>query len=125
MPRIVAPIVDRAAISSEFLSASPIPGTGPPNGSVQASKLNSCQMKLKRPIGSLKEKTMITAIGISRYSSARPAYAFRNQSIPRRRERHRSLSVPRSASVPAIRAQMTTMISMNVISRNESAAAVG
>ena len=37
----------------------------------------------------------------------------------------RSPSVPSSASVPAMRAQMITMISMNAIRRNESAAAVG
>ena len=37
-----------------------------PNGSFQASRLNSCQMKLKRPRGWLNEKTTMTAIGTSR-----------------------------------------------------------
>ena len=41
-----------------------MPGT--PNGSFQASKLNSFQRKLKRPVGLLNEKTMMTAIGTSR-----------------------------------------------------------
>src|SRR6185436_7230225 len=36
----------------------------------------------------------------------------------------RSPSVPSSASVPAMRAQMTTMISMKAIRRNDRAAAV-
>jgi hypothetical protein len=63
--------VESTAISIELRSASPIPGT--PNGSCHALKLNSCQMKLKRPRGWLNEKTMITEIGISRYTSPRAA----------------------------------------------------
>ena len=41
-----------------------MPGTA--NGSFQASRLNSFQRKLKRPVGLLNEKTMMTAIGTSR-----------------------------------------------------------
>ncbi len=41
-----------------------MPGT--PNGSDQASRENSCQMKLKRPRGLLKEKAMMRPIGSSR-----------------------------------------------------------
>jgi hypothetical protein len=50
-----------------------MPGT--PNGSPQASRENSFQMKLKRPTGSLNEKTMTTAIGTRRYANAAIAYA--------------------------------------------------
>jgi hypothetical protein len=64
VPRAVATTVEIAAISSDFASASPRPGTE--NGSDQASSENSCQMKLKRPRGSLKEKTRMIAIGTSR-----------------------------------------------------------
>ena len=64
VPSAVAITVDTAAISSEVLSASPTPCTA--KGCFQASRLNSCQMKLKRPVGLLKEKTMMTAIGSRR-----------------------------------------------------------
>ena len=64
MPSAVAMTVDSAAIWIDVLSASPTPCTA--NGCFQASRLNCSQTKLKRPIGSLKEKTMMTAIGISR-----------------------------------------------------------
>ena len=64
VPSAVAMRVENAAISSEFFSASPTPGTA--KGCFQASRLNSCQMKLKRPTGLLKEKTMMTAMGSSR-----------------------------------------------------------
>ena len=64
VPSAVAITVDSAAISIDVLSASlharhrerVLPG-------VEAELL---QMKLKRPTGSLKEKTMMTAIGTSR-----------------------------------------------------------
>ena len=46
-------MVERTAISIDVSSAWPMPGT--PNGSVQASSENSCQMKLKRPRGLLNE----------------------------------------------------------------------
>ena len=36
------------------------------NGCFQASRLNSFQMKLKRPTGLLNEKTRMTPIGTSR-----------------------------------------------------------
>ncbi len=68
---MVAPIVERPAISRLAFIASSSPGTA--NGCIHASSEKSCQTKLKRPSGSLNENSRMIAIGVSRYSSASPA----------------------------------------------------
>ena len=65
VPSAVAISVESAAISSEFFSASLHARHGERVLPVRRA-LNSCQMKLKRPVVSLNEKRMMTAIGSSR-----------------------------------------------------------
>ena len=52
------------AIRNEFFIA--VARSGFENGCFQASSVKPCQVKLKRPAGSLNENTTITKIGMNR-----------------------------------------------------------
>ena len=96
------------------------------NGCFQASRLNSFQMKLKRPDRVVEREDENDADREQQVDQREPRVRVQQPVEPAAPEGHaRSPSVPSSASVPAIRAQIRTMTSMNAISRNESAAAVG
>ena len=64
VPSTVAIAVETSAIRNEFFIA--VARSGFSNGSAQCSSVKPCQVKLKRPAGSLNEKTTITKIGMKR-----------------------------------------------------------
>ena len=64
VPSAVAITVEISAISSEFFSA--MPRSGLANGCAQWSSVKPCQVKLKRPWGSLNENRTTMKIGMNR-----------------------------------------------------------
>jgi hypothetical protein len=86
VPRAVAMTVAMSAIRMEFLSATARSGFS--NGFAQWSSVKPCQVKLKRPLLSLKENRTTMKIGMKRYSSASADQA------PSAQPRMRSARVP-------------------------------
>ena len=70
-PMVVAMMVDRDAMTRLANTASPRPGR--PSGLSQASMEKPFQVRLARPVGSLKLNTIITSTGSARYETARKA----------------------------------------------------
>ena len=71
VPSSVAPSVATRPISMLVTNDEQTPGT--PHRSVHASSENSFQLRLNLPLGLLKDRAMMTAIGMNRYTSTSTA----------------------------------------------------
>src|SRR5215218_3001770 len=87
VPSAVAISVESSATSTEFVSA--FERSGSENGWAQWRRVRPCQVKLKRPLLSLKENRTTMKTGMNRYSSAsadqipRPQWRSLSRDFPR------------------------------------------